>query len=61
MQLRKTSLTEDEVDLDPIRGGAAVSLVWQLSRECWALAGASEAHYTRERIPCRFVPWSELT
>lgn len=61
MRLRRTSLTEGEVDLDPIRGDAAVSLVWSLSRECWSLSGSPVADYTRDRIPIRFVPWSEHT
>jgi len=58
--LRKATLAVGEIDLDPIRGPEAVSLVFQLSKECWALGGRSNgAEYQRVDTPYRFVPWAE--
>ncbi|HVO45864.1 MAG TPA: hypothetical protein VMT29_05960 [Steroidobacteraceae bacterium] len=45
-----------EPDPMPLSGLAAVSLVQQLTRECWALAGKGIPDYTREQTPMRFVP-----
>ena len=46
-----------EVELDPIEGAAAISLVTQLTRQAWTLAGLPFPDYPREAIPCRFVRW----
>jgi hypothetical protein len=56
VELRRAPLQQVEADLTPLRGGEAVSLVEQLTRECWTLSGASEPTYARHEIPCRFVP-----
>ena len=55
--LHKTRLLRHENDLSPIFGADAVSLVLQLTRESYRLAGLAEPSYTRDRIPCRFVAW----
>lgn len=57
MTLTKSALGPDEADLDPIRGAEAMSLVHRLTRESWALSGLPEPNYSRDQIPCRFVPW----
>lgn len=54
--LRKTRLRAPEGDLGALRGAEAVSLVEQLTRESWSLAGGPEPAYERRDIPCRFVP-----
>jgi hypothetical protein len=54
--LRRTQLQDVEADLTPLRGEEAVSLVQDLTRESWALSGEPEPSYTRQAIPCRFVP-----
>lgn len=54
--LRKTRLQAEEADLSPIRGAEAISLLSRLTREGWELAGLDEPTYTRDEIPCRFVP-----
>lgn len=46
-------------DAAPIRGAEAVSLVYQLTRMSWSLAGRSFPTYARKDIPFRFVPRSE--
>lgn len=55
--LHKTRLSPEERDLAPVRGADAVSLVLRLTRESYSLAGLEEPKYTRDRIPCCFVPW----
>ena len=55
--LRKAQLQPREEDLSPIRGPEAVALVHQLTIESWSLTGRAMPDYTRDRIPCRFVPW----
>lgn len=49
-------MERDEVDLDPLSGEAAVSLVRRLTLESWSLAGLPLPEYTRAAIPVRFVP-----
>lgn len=56
MVLRKTSLHADEVDLAPVGGPEAISLVHRLTRESWSLAGLAEPTYARSETPVRFVP-----
>jgi len=55
--LRKTHLLPREHDLSPLRGPDAVALVQRLTIESWSLSGQAIPDYTRDRIPCRFVPW----
>jgi hypothetical protein len=45
-----------EQDASPLFGLAAISLVQQLTRECWALAGKETPAYTRTNTPIRFIP-----
>jgi len=62
MILRKTSLGEPELDLSPVFGGEAISLVYRLTRASYSLANrprpAYTPAYTRDQIPCVFVPRS---
>jgi hypothetical protein len=58
MILRKTTLSEGEIDLSPVWGEAAVSLVTELSETSWFFSGAPWPSYSRRQIPCRFVPWA---
>ncbi len=53
--LRKTGLARVEVDLAPVRGGEAISLVTRLARESWSLTGRAFPAYPRSQIPVRFV------
>lgn len=53
--LRRTRLELDEPDPNPTRGAEALSLVTNLTRESWALAGRELPTYARHEIPCRFV------
>jgi hypothetical protein len=58
--LRKSTLTADEFDLSPLEGEAALSLVTQLSRESFSLAGQAASDYSRAETPYKFVPgWPE--
>lgn len=57
MTLRKARLGEPEVDLTPISGEDAISLVSRLTRTSYSLSGQQAATYTRRTIPCQFVPW----
>jgi len=54
--LHRTVLKDLELDLSPLSGPAAVSLVERLTRESWAVAGKLLPTYPREQIPVRFVP-----
>lgn len=56
MTLRKTRLGEPEVDLSPVFGAEAVSLVYQLTRTSYSLTRHAQPAYTRASMPCRFVP-----
>lgn len=56
MVLRRARVERDEVDLDPLSGEAALSLVERLTLESWSLAGLPLPEYTRAEIPVRFVP-----
>lgn len=56
MVLSKTRLEDAELDLNPIVGGAAITLVTQLSRESWSLAGFDYPTYERRDVSIRFVP-----
>jgi hypothetical protein len=53
--LNRTTLQRLEHDPTPTSGLAAISLVQQLTLECWALAGKEAPAYPREEIPVRFV------
>ena len=54
--LNRASLGTIEQDLSPLSGLAAVSLVQQLTRECWTLAGKETPEYSRAQTPVKFVP-----
>jgi len=54
--LNRASLGGIEQDPSPLFGLAAVSLVQQLTRECWALAGMKTPAYSRADTPVMFVP-----
>ena len=56
MTLNRASLGRIEQDPAPVSGLAAISLVQQLTRECWALAGRETPRYSRHDMPVRFVP-----
>jgi len=56
MTLRKSRLGEPEVDLSPVFGAEAISLVYRLTRTSYSLAGAPQPTCTRASIPIRFVP-----
>jgi hypothetical protein len=56
MTLRKAHLGDPEVDLTPVFGAEAVSLVHRLTRMSYSLAGHPLPVYPRAQIPCRFVP-----
>ena len=55
MSLRKTRLGEPEVDLSPVFGAEAVSLVHRLTRMSDSLAGRPLPAHPRAQIPCQFV------
>lgn len=40
----------------PVQGAEAISLVTQLTRESWSLAGLPLPSYERSAIPFRFAP-----
>jgi len=54
--LNRTRLQRIEPDPVPVSGPAALSLVDQLTRESWAVAGLDMPLYGRTDIPVRFVP-----
>ena len=54
--LRRTSLHAPDDGSDAVRGEEALSLVTQLTREGWSLAGLPFPDYDRSSIPVRFVP-----
>jgi hypothetical protein len=54
--LNRVSLGGTEQDLSPLFGLSAISLVQQLTRQCWALAGKETPAYSRTETPVRFVP-----
>jgi hypothetical protein len=57
MVLHKAHLGEPEVDLSPVFGSDAISLVYRLTRMSYALAGQPLPTYRREQIPCKFIRW----
>lgn len=57
MTLRKGHLGEPEVDLSPVAGAEAVSLVHRLTRSSYSLSGKTAPAYDRANIPFKFVPW----
>ena len=57
MTIRKARLGEPDVDLSPISGAEAISLVRRLTQTSYALSGQPWPTYTRAEIPCKFVPW----
>lgn len=56
MILRKSRVGEPELDLSPVFGAEAISLVYRLTRASYSLSGHPQPEYTRAQIPCRFVP-----
>jgi hypothetical protein len=52
--LRRTRLGQ-EVDLDPIAGPEALSLVARLTEESWSEGGLARPTYNRNSIPVRFA------
>lgn len=56
--LRRGTLARAELDLTPVRGEEAVSLVTILTRESWSAAGLEVPTYDRAHTPIRFVPRS---
>jgi hypothetical protein len=56
MILRKSRLGASELDLSPISGAEALSLVFRLTKLSYSLAGHTAPSYSRTDIPCRFVP-----
>ena len=54
MTLHKSHLEEPERDFTPVSGPEALSLVTQLTRECWAWRG--ETLPENDRATFRFVP-----
>jgi hypothetical protein len=56
MSIRKGRLGEPEVDFSPVCGGEALSLLYRLTLASYSLAGQPRPSYTRDQIPCRFVP-----
>lgn len=56
--IRKGTLGAPEADFDPVTGPAAISLLTRLSDESWSLTGQPWPSYSRQEIPCRFVPRS---
>jgi hypothetical protein len=56
MTLRKSRLGEPEFDFSPIFGADAISLVNRLTLASYDLAGYARPTYSRDQIPCRFVP-----
>jgi hypothetical protein len=55
MSLRKARLGDPEVDLSPIFGAEAVSLVHRLTRLSYSLAGQVLPAVPRAQMPCKFV------
>ena len=53
--LHRTLLQAVELDLDPVDGERAVSLVTTLSRESWSASSTPLPEYSREQVPVRFV------
>jgi hypothetical protein len=56
MILRKARLGEPEVDLSPVFGSDAISLVHRLTRMSLSWVGQPWPTYTRKQIPCKFIP-----
>lgn len=56
MTVRRARLADAAVDIDPVTGEQAISLVTRLTRECWSLGGLPLPVYARSEIPVRFVP-----
>lgn len=55
MTLRKAHLGDPEVDLTPVFGAEAISLVHLLTRMSYGLAGHALPVCAREQIPYRVV------
>jgi len=53
--LNRALLGDVAHDPMPLSGLDAVSLVRQLTQECWALAGREAPRYARHETPIRFV------
>lgn len=56
MSLRRTTVSDEGPDPQPLTGAAAVALVPVLTAEAWRLSGQSMPTYTRDELPVRFVP-----
>lgn len=59
MIVHKGRFGDEEVDLCPIRGEAAVDLALELTVEQWALAGFEMPDLARHELPYRFVPYDD--
>lgn len=57
--LLRTRLARVEQDIVPVSGEEAVSLVHQLTRASWSMAGRSLPAYERADTPIRFVLWRD--
>jgi hypothetical protein len=55
MNLRKARLGDVEVDLSPVFGAEAVSLVHRLTRMSYSLAGQALPASLRAQMPYRFI------
>jgi len=53
--LMKRTMETQDLDLNPLRGAEALSLVWPLTRESWSLGRHRLPNYDRATIPCCFV------
>lgn len=58
MTVRFTTL-DDESDPWPVRGPEAISLVTQITRDVWSLAGRPWPKYKRKDMPVRCIPHLE--
>lgn len=58
MKIRFTTL-DDETDPWPTRGVEAISLVTQITRSAWNLAGKPWPQYERENMPVTCIPHLE--
>jgi hypothetical protein len=55
MVLRKGHLGDPEIDMSPVFGAEALTLVHRLTRMSYALANQPLPSYCRAEIPCNFV------
>ena len=54
--MRKCALGEEpEDDLSALSPGERIAMVWQLTRDAWAVMGAESPGYSRSEIPGKVV------